>query len=121
VGYTDQSGNAGATTATMSNTAAANLTIGRMYQLALASGDSGVSKIESVVVTTGGAAAGSFNVLVLRPLWSGRAVAANTGDVHGLDRTGMPVVFADSALTLYVNADSTSSGLPELAVEIASA
>lgn len=119
--YTDQDGNTGATTTTMANTTAANLTIGRMYQLGLASGDSGVRKIESVVVTTGGAAAGAFNVLVLRPLWAGRVGAANVGDCHGLDRTGMPIVFNDSAITFYVNADSTSSGQPEVAFEIASA
>jgi len=119
--YTDQSGNPGATTATMSSTTAANLTLGRMYQLALASGDTGVQKIESVIVTTGAAASGAFNVLVLRPLWSGRVPAINSGDCHGLDRTGMPVVYTDSALALYVNADSTSSGLPDVTVEIASA
>lgn len=120
VTYTDQSGNTGATTTTMSSTTAANLTLGRMHQLALASGDTGVQKIESVIVTTGAAAAGAFNVLVLRPLWIGRVFAANSGDCHGIDRTGMPIVYADSALTFYVNADSTSSGVPDLHLEIAS-
>lgn len=118
--YTNQAGTGSRTTTTMANTTAANLTIGRMYQLALQSGDTGVQKIDSVVVTTGAAAAGAFNVLILRPLWSGRVTAANGGDCHGLDRTGMPVVYSDSALISMVSADSTSSGLPDVTIEIAS-
>ena len=49
--------------------AAAALTLGKMFQLPLQAGDSGVQKIESVVVTNGTTAmtAGNFNVLVLRP------------------------------------------------------
>jgi hypothetical protein len=121
VTYTDQDGNTGASTITTGSLAAAGLTKGRMYQLALASGDSGVRKIESVVVTTGGTTSGAFNVLVLRPLWSGRVSAANQGDCHGIDRTGMPIVFSDSAIALYLNADSTVSGLPDVQFEIASA
>jgi hypothetical protein len=121
VTYTDQSGNTGHTTVTTGSLVAAALTKGKMLQLALQSGDSGVQKIESVIVTTGAAAAGAFNVLVLRPLWSGRVSAANQGDCHGIDRTGMPVVFGDSAIALFVNADSTSTGFPDVQFEIASA
>ncbi len=121
VTYTDQAGNPTHSTITTGSLAAAALTKGKMLQLALASGDSGVSKIESVVVTTGAAAAGAFNVLVMRPLWSGRVSGANSGDCHGMDRTGLPQVFGDSALVVAVNADSTSTGLIDCAFEIASA
>lgn len=125
VTYTDQDNNAGATTGAYPATAlaAAGLTLGKMLQIPLASGDSGVRKIESVIVTNGSTAmtAGAFNVLVLRPLWSGRVTAANGGDCHGIDRTGLPQVFTDSALALMVNADSTSTGLPEVMLDIASA
>ncbi len=121
VTYTDQAGNPTHSTITTGSLAAAALTKGKMLQLALASGDSGVSKIESVVVTTGAAAAGAFNVLVMRPLWSGRVSGANSGDCHGFDRTGLPQVFGDSALVVAVNADSTSTGLIDCAFEIASA
>ena len=62
---------------------------------------------------------GAFNVLVLRPLWSGRVRVANDGDVHDLAKTGCPIVFTDSALVLAINADSTSSGIPELEFVIA--
>lgn len=125
VTYTDQDNNAGATTGAQPSTAlaAAGLTKGKMLQLPLASGDTGVRKIESVIVTNGATAmtAGGFNILVLRPLWYGRVPIANGGDIHGIDRTGLPEVFPDSALVAMVAADSTSSGLPELAVTIASA
>jgi len=121
VTYTNQSGTAGRSTVAFTGLAAAALTQGKMLQLALQAGDTGVQKIESVVVTNGGTAmtAGAFNVLVLRPLWSGRCRTANDGDVHDLAKTGMPQVYADSALVLAVNPDSTSTGVPELELVIA--
>lgn len=121
VTYTNQSGTTGRSTVAFTGLAAAALTQGKMLQLALQAGDTGVQKIESVVVTNGGTAmtAGNFNVLVLRPLWSGRVRAANDGDVHDLAKTGMPVVYADSAIVLAINADSTSTGVPELEFVIA--
>jgi hypothetical protein len=67
------------------------------------------------------ASVGTFNVLVLRPLWAGRVRIANDGDVHGPDKTMMPVVFADSALVLGVCPDSTATGIPEMDIVIANA
>lgn len=121
VTYTNQAGTAARTATILPAQAAAGLTLGRMYQLGLQSGDTGVQKIESVIVTNGGTAmtAGAVNVLVLRPIWSGRVKIANDGDVHGLDKTAMPVVYADSALIFAIAADSTSSGIPELEFVIA--
>lgn len=121
VTYTNQAGVAGRTAVALSATAAAGLTLGRMYQLALQSGDTGVQKIESVIVTNGGTAmtAGAFNVLIMRPLWSGRCRIANDGDVHNLFDTGMPVLYADSALVLAIAPDSTATGIPELEMVIA--
>lgn len=115
VTYTNQAGTTARTTGTVATGVAP--TVGRMVQLPLAAGDSGLQKIESVVATV--ATAGTFNLLVLRPLWSGRCRLANDGDTHGLDKTGLPVVFADSALFLTVTPDSTSTGVPDLALEIA--
>lgn len=121
VTYTNQDGTTGRTGVILPATAAAGLTVGRMYQLALQAGDSGVQKIESVIVTNGGTAmtAGNFNVLVLRPLWSGRVKIANDGDVHDLAKTAMPVVFTDSAIIGCISTDSTSSGIPEMEFVIA--
>ncbi len=121
VGYTDQDGTTGRTTQAINALAAAALTVGRMYQLPLASGDTGVQKIDSVTVTNGATAmtAGAFNVLVTRPLWTGRVKIANDGDVHDLTKTGMPEVFADSAVFLAVAADGTAIGVPGLEFVIA--
>lgn len=115
VTYTDQSGNTGNTTGATGVGAAP--TVGRCWQLPFAAGDSGVQVITNVTGTV--ATAGTFNVLVLRPLWSGRVMIANDGDVHDLLRTGMPQVFADSAFYCMVAADSTASGIPDLVLEVA--
>lgn len=114
VTYTDESGNAGATTGATGIGAAP--TVGRCWQLPLAAGDSGVRKIENVAGSV--ATVGTFNVMVLRPLWSSRVVVANWADVHEMLRTGLNEVWADSALYAMVCADSTSSGLPECSFQI---
>lgn len=115
VTYTNQDGVAARTTGTVATGVAP--TLGRMIQLPLQSGDTGVQKIESVVASV--ATVGTFNVLVLRPLWSGRVKIANDGDVHGLTETMVPEVFADSALFVAVAADSTSTGVPQIEFVIA--
>lgn len=115
VTYTNQDGVAARTTGTVATGVAP--TLGRMIQLPLQSGDTGVQKIESVVASV--ATVGTFNVLVLRPLWSGRVKIANDGDVHGLTETMVPEVFEDSALFVAVAADSTSTGVPEIEFVIA--
>lgn len=113
VTYNDQAG-ASSTTGTIAT--AANI-VGRMWQLPLAAGDTGVQGITGVVGSV--ATAGTFNILVLRPLWSGRVRTNNDGDTHGPDKTLMPQVFADSALIMAVAADSTATGIPELEFVIA--
>lgn len=118
VTYTNSAGTTGRTSIVSAAQAAAALTVGKMFQLALQAGDSGVQKIESVIVTTGAAAAGSFNVLIMRKLWSNRIAIANSGGIDDILKTGAPKVYADSALVLVVQADSTSTGLPNLNIEI---
>jgi len=115
--YTNQAGTTGKTTGAVSMGAA--LTVGSLIQVPLASGDTGLQKIESVTATV--ASAGTFNVVIARPLWSGRVAFANSGDSHGPDRTGMPQLYTDSALGIMLNADSTSSGAPDLLMCVASA
>lgn len=112
--YTNQAGTTGRTA-----TLAAGLapTLGRMLQIPLQSGDTGVQKIDNVACSV--ATVGTFNVLVVRPLWSGRVKMVNDGDVHDLFKTGMPEVFADSAIMCAIAADSTNSGVPELEFVIA--
>jgi hypothetical protein len=118
VTYTNSAGVTGRTTGTFAPAVAPIL--GRMIQMPLQSGDSGVQKIESVTATI--ATVGTFNVLLMRPLWtSGRVKLPGDGDIHDMLKTGMPVVYNTSALYLVVQPDSGSSGIPELNLEIASA
>ena len=114
VTYINQSGTAGRTTGTVAT--AAN-TVGRMFPLPLQAGDSGVQGVTGVVGSV--ATAGTFNILVLRPLWTGRIGLANITIGHDLSFTGMPQVFDTSALFPIVSADSTSSGVPDLLMTIA--
>jgi len=114
VTYMDESGNTGASTGAVGIGAAQ--TVGRCWQLPLAAGDSGVQKIENVAGSV--ASAGTFNVMVLRPLWSSRVIVANMGDVHDMLRTGLNEVWTDSALYAMICADSTSSGLPQCSFQI---
>lgn len=129
VTYTNESGTPAHSTGT---TAVGALAIGQMVQLPLASGDMGLQKIESVTASV--ASAGTFNVLVLRPLWCARAnlsafTSARTVTVwHSLSYTGMPQVFGDSCLAaMYMPGNSASSSVPiaaplvEIAAEVASA
>lgn len=115
VTYTNQDGVTGRTAGGATGVV---LTLGRMIQLNLQAGDTGIQKIDNVVATI--ATAGTFNLLVLRPLWSGRCRIANDGDAHDFAKVGMPVVFGDSALMMAIAADGTSSGIPEIELVIAS-
>lgn len=114
VTYTNQAGVTGRSTGTIAT--AANI-VGRMWQLPLQSGDTGVQGVTGVVGSV--ASAGTFNILVLRPLWSGRVKIANDGDVHDFTKTGMPEIFADSALFMAIAPDSTATGIPELELMLA--
>ena len=91
-------------------------TVGRMLRLPLATGDLGVQRVNSVVATN--ASAGTFNVLVMRKLWEGRIRVNNDSITHGPDLTGLPEMYADSALVLVVTGDSTSSGLIDLVADV---
>ena len=113
VTYNDQGG-ASSTTGTVAAPAA--MIVGRMFQLPLAAGDTGVQGVTGVVGSV--ASAGTFNVLVMRPLWTGRVRMINDGDVHGPDRTLLPEVFADSALFMAVASDSSATGIPEMELVI---
>lgn len=112
--YTNQDGVTGRTTGTIATGVAP--IVGRMLQLPLQSGDTGVQKIESVTSTV--STVGTFNVHVLRKLWSGRVKFANDGDVHEFTKTGLVQVYADTSLFYVVQADSTATGLPTIDIDI---
>lgn len=115
VTYTNEAGTTARTTGTVATGTAP--IVGRMFRMPLQAGDNGVSVIESVTSTV--SSAGTFNVLVLRELAEVRVRSANDGGSLGPDLTGLPMLFADSALFVAVAADSTSSGIPDLTITVA--
>ena len=114
VTYTDQGGASG-TTGTVAGPAS-TIIVGRMWQLPLAAGDSGVQGVTGVVAST--ATGGTFNILVMRKLCEIGITVANQSIVFGPLETGMPQVFADSALIAVVAAASTSTGVPFVYLDI---
>ena len=114
VTYNDENG-ASSSTGTYAMPAA--MILGRMQQIPLAAGDKGIQGVTGVVGTV--ASAGTFNLLIMRRLGEIRIRVANDGIIQDALMTGMPEVFADSALRFLVVADSTATQLPELVVDIA--
>lgn len=112
--YTNQDGVAGRTTGTIGTGVAP--TVGRMFQMPLQAGDSGIESIQSIVSSV--STVGTFNVHVMRRLWEGRVRINNDGDSHDFLKTGMPEIFDNSALRLIIRTDSTSSGVPEVQLVI---
>lgn len=90
--------------------------IGRCLRLPLANG-SGVKSITGVTSTI--STVGTFNVLIVRRLHEMRIPFAGYSEQRDLYGTGMPEVFEDSALGIFVQPDSTASALPEWEIEIA--
>lgn len=117
VGYTNQAGTAGRSTGATASLS--GFITGRMLRLPYQAGDSSPQLISSITVGGTVATTGSVNVIVARPIWSGRVLVANGGDTHGIERTKLKRLFADSALCAMVAADSTSSGVPDLDLTLA--
>jgi hypothetical protein len=114
IDYLDQGGAAGNVTF---SEIPASLLIRRALQLPLAAGDSGVSGLVRIRCTV--ASAGTFNVMILRPLWAGRIPVVGGGDIHDFLRTGLPQIYDTSALFVLIQPDSTASGYPGMQIEIA--
>jgi hypothetical protein len=122
VTYTNQAGTTARTTGTVSVGA---LTIGQMVQLPLQAGDTGTSTIESVTGTV--ASVGTFNVLVIRPLYIARQNTISENNVdsgikplrHWMQRTGMIRVFGDSCIATAMNRGGTNTGLGASTVDVA--
>lgn len=117
VTYTNQDGVTGRTTGAVAGILGTGApTVGRMGQMPLQAGDTGVQVIETVTATI--ATVGTFNVLVLRPLWGGRVASTNYGDVHGPVHTGMVELFDTSAIIATVTTDLVALGIPEILLTI---
>jgi hypothetical protein len=111
VSYLDQDGNAGST----GNVSTQNLGVNRWLRMPLAAGDTGVSGITGYSVNGVTSASGAVTVVCARRLFGARAIATN---MFGPDQTGLPEVFADSALLLVARPDSTASSTPYVTLTI---
>ena len=119
VTYTDAGGSSRSATATSS---LSGFTAGRWVEIPLVTGGIGIQKIESVTIAGATNTNGAINVIIARLLWSSpRINIAPGGDVHGIDKTGMPQIFPTSALVATVVPEGTSTGLVDLAIEVANA
>ena len=114
VTYTNQAGTGSRTTGAVGVSAAPIL--GRCWQLPLQAGDSGVQQINNVQGGTG--SAGTANIMVLRPLAQITIGAANRMEILDFFQTGGPEVFADSALYMICNPDSTATGTPRAYMDV---
>lgn len=92
--------------------------VGRMYRVPMGGTGLGVKRIDQVVSSV--STAGTFNVLVLRPLAYVRIPVAGYSEQRDFLGTGAPQVFDNSALVTIARPDSTALGLPEWDIEIAS-
>lgn len=104
VQYTDQNGNTGHNTpARAIPYFLAGSPPGHFdcFQLPLQAGDSGIQKVEGVTLVNGAGTA-VCHLMIIRPLWTGTAAVETVSVDHGPLRTGMPQVFADSALAVMV-------------------
>lgn len=117
VTYTNSDGTGSRSTG--ASVSLSGFTATRWVELPLQAGDRGVQKIDAIVIGGATNAAGVANVIVARPLWSSGTRVANSGSYDGIDMTGMPIVYADSAIVATTVADSTSSGLPDFLIEVA--
>jgi hypothetical protein len=116
VTYTNEAGVAGRSTG--ASVSLSGFTNKRLLLMPLQAGDKGVQKIESIIVGGTVATTGSVNVVVARRLAEFDIRIANAADLQAWDAIGSPEVFADSALFLAVQPDSTATGVPSLGLDI---
>jgi hypothetical protein len=114
VDYLDQSGNA-ANTGSISTQ---NIAVNRLLRCPLAAGDSGVREITGYTLTGVASASGSVSVMAARRIGMFRT-GGGLSSLYGPDYTGLPEIYSSSALLMVVRADSTSSGFPDVVLELA--
>lgn len=114
--YTNQEGMGSRTTSTVTVPTNVRSGNGAMIKLPLQTNDFGVRSIQSVNVS--GTTGGTFNILLLRPLWSSVGYG-NFGQLdNNLVNTGMPQVFPTSAIFPMMYSNTTTMGLYPITIEI---
>ena len=114
VDYLDQGGSAGNTGSVSTQSIAVN----RVLRLPLAAGDSGVQEITGYNVNGIASATGSVSVMAARRIGMFRT-QGGLSSLYGPDYTGLPEIYNSSAILMVVRADSTSSGFPDVVLELA--
>ena len=89
-------------------------TVGRMFKF---NTPYGVSKVKQVISTV--SSAGTFNILVLRPLMSFTVSIANNGGTLDMLSTGLPKIYSTSAIEMLTTVAGTTSGLQQMYIEVA--
>jgi hypothetical protein len=109
VKYTDQDGNTGQN-ATYAHPANAE-SVGQMFPLVLAAGDTGVRKATSYnwSVTTG--TAGDFGLTILRRIAEIQLSPANAANLADWAALGLPQIYDDACLAMMVQCTATTTGL----------
>lgn len=115
--YKDQDNNTAESSATVSTNGVA---VNRILRVPWNSGDYGAQLMNGYLVNGATSATGAVVAVFMRKLFYAR-VAANQQLRFGIDMTGAPQVYADSALTMAVLPESTSTGTPSVYCEITDA
>jgi hypothetical protein len=116
VNYLDQDGYAGDTGAYALGYAPI---LGRMSPIPLAAGDVGIYGAAGITrIRQTGATAGTFNISVMRPLWSGRVPVAGFVGIDDFLRTGLPQIYPTSCLWVVLQCDGTAVGLPWMEITV---
>lgn len=118
IGYTNQAGTTGRSTG--ASASLSGFTKGRIIAMPLQAGDKGVQTINTLVIGGTAAATGSVNVILARRLAEFDIRIANSIDAQGWDLIGGPMVYDTACLWPVIQADSTSTGLPTLSLDIIS-
>lgn len=113
VTYVNEAGVSARTTPNMSTQ---NIALNRMMRVPLSAVDQGIRRLDGYALNGATSSTGAVSIALLRKLWSGRV---NYSADFGPDRTGMPEVFSSSAILMVAIPDSTSSGVPQVRIEIA--
>jgi hypothetical protein len=116
VGYTNEAAVTGRTTGATASLS--GFTTRRIVAMPLQAGDKAPSRIDNITVGGVVATTGTVNVIIARRLADFDIRVGNAMDAQAWDLIGAPVVFADSALWLVCQPDSTASGIPSLGLDI---
>lgn len=109
VGYTNQSGTGSRTT--VSTAGVASMPSGRMYQVPLQSGDTGVQSVQSLTLSASSGTAGNLWVLVMDRIASFSAPVVNIGNSYDFAALGLPSIADESCLLFVHQGTTTSSGI----------